>query len=114
MYARDLNRKGKSVITTGIAHHRDTRQKIRNIFDYYYEVYLKCSAKHCADRDFKGHYKKAFAGEYENFIGVTEDYEESTPELILDTQNESIDECSQKLLNFTLDILKESRVEENV
>ena len=89
--------KGNHTIITGIAHHKETRKIIRNMFPYFYEIYLKCDVEVCANRDFKGNYKKAFDGEYDNFIGVTEPYEESEPELIIETDKNSIDVC-QKLI----------------
>lgn len=104
--ALKYNKQGQIVIITGIAHHRETRDKIRHLFENYSEVYLKCTAEDCANRDFKGHYKKAFAGEYEDFIGVTEPYEESEPDLILDTATNSIDECADKLYNYTMTLLR--------
>ena len=61
--------KGNHTIITGIAHHKETRKIIRNMFPYFYEIYLKCDVEVCANRDFKGNYKKAFDGEYDNFIG---------------------------------------------
>ena len=56
--ALDYIKKGNHVIITGIAHHRETRDIIRNIFPCYFEVYLKCNARICADRDYKGNYIK--------------------------------------------------------
>jgi len=97
--ALDYIYKGNHTIITGIAHHKETRKIIRNMFPYFYEIYLKCDVNVCAERDFKGNYKKAFDGEYDNFVGVTEPYEESTPELIIETDKNTINEC-QKLIFY--------------
>jgi len=71
------------------------------------EVYLDCPVNVCAQRDYKGHYRRAFAGEYDNFIGVTEPYELSeAPEKIINTAELTIEECSKILLNETLRFLK--------
>jgi adenylylsulfate kinase-like enzyme len=49
-------------------------------------VHLDCPVEVCAARDRKGHYKRAFASEYECFIGVTHPYERSdSADLRLDT-----------------------------
>ncbi|MBI3616058.1 MAG: adenylyl-sulfate kinase [Candidatus Omnitrophica bacterium] len=102
--AQDLNRQGRLVIVTGIAHHRRTREQVRRLLDRYLEVYLKCDPQICAQRDTKGHYRRAFAGEYENFVGVTEPYQESDRvELTLQTDRQSVEECAGALLQFILD-----------
>lgn len=93
------NMKGNIVLISGIASKRKWRQDIRNFIPRYFEVYLKCTVDVCAARDFKGHYKKAISGEYENFVGVTEDYEEHEyVDLELDTGLNDIETCSYLLL----------------
>jgi adenylylsulfate kinase len=94
------NQKGNIVLISGIASKRKWRQDIRDMIDRYFEVYLKCSAAACAERDYKGHYKKAIAGEYENFAGITEEYEEHEfVDLQLDTGTSAIEYCSGVLLD---------------
>ena len=95
--ALDYINKKNHVIITGIAHHKETRKIIREMFPYFYEIYLKCDVNICAERDFKGNYKKAFEGKYGNFVGVTEPYEESNPELTIETDKTSIKQ-SEKLI----------------
>jgi adenylylsulfate kinase-like enzyme len=97
--ALDLNKKGKIVLISGIAHKKKWRNDIRDMFDNYIEVYLKCSATHCAERDYKGNYANAISGKIDNFIGISEPYEESdNADLILDTEKNSIDVCANLLL----------------
>ena len=85
---------GNIVIVSTISYKREMRSYARNQMQNFMEVFLDCSIKICAQRDIKGHYKRAFAGEYETFIGVTEDYETSLePELTITTDNKSIGEC---------------------
>ena len=53
----------------------------------------------CMERDVKGMYKKALAGEIKNFTGVDDPYEEpENPELVLDTDRETVEESVQKVL----------------
>ena len=67
------------------------------------EVYLDCPVEVCAARDYKEHYRKAYGGSYDNFVGVTEPYEKSDhPELTLDTANRSVEDCMATLLDRTL------------
>ena len=82
----------------------DIRQKLGSDF---LEVFLKCSVNMCASRDYKGHYNKAFAGEYSNFVGVTEPYQVSDqPDLIVDTETNSVDYCVKILLRRSLQFLE--------
>ncbi len=65
------------------------------------EVFIKCSLKECIRRDVKGHYKKALSGEMENFIGISDNvpYEEpKSPEIIANTEKESVEESVEKIL----------------
>ena len=101
--SRQHNHEGKVVIVATISHKREIRETARREIGHFMEVYLDCPVEVCAQRDYKGQYKKAFANEYENFVGVTEPYELSDdPELILDTANKTVEECSQVLLERAL------------
>jgi len=63
------------------------------------EIYVKASFEACAERDVKGLYAKAAAGEIPNFSGKDSGFEE--PEhasLIIDTEGISISEGAQRLL----------------
>ena len=102
--ANECNKRGNIAIVCAISHVKQTRAQIReHLAPDFMEVYLDCPVEVCADRDIKGHYQKALAGEYENFIGVTEPYQLSDqPELILDTVNQSVDQCTDILVQYTL------------
>ena len=105
--AQKLNREGKIVLVSGITHKASSRLKNRENIDHYYEVYLKCDVDVCAKRDYKNQYIRAFAGEYDNFIGVTEQYEESDmADFILYTGLNSLDECSLLLLKNIKTLLR--------
>jgi adenylylsulfate kinase len=65
------------------------------------EVYVKCSINSCEKRDVRGMYKKARNGEINNFIGIHVTYEPPTkPELIIDTENSTINHTVQKILDY--------------
>jgi len=107
--ALEAFKEGNIVIVTGVTHRRKSREEIRSIFNQFIEVYLNCSPEICAKRDYKGNYRKAYAGEMENFVGITEPYEVSnSPELVLDTENNSVGECGRKLLEYTLFFLNDN------
>src|SRR5690606_38981682 len=55
----------------------------------------------CAERDVKGMYAKAFAGEIENFTGVSDPYEPPVnPEITVHTHEETPEESAQKLIAY--------------
>ena len=61
-------------------------------------VYVCCPVEECIKRDVKGMYKKALAGEIEQFTGVSSIYEEPTAaHEVIYTKAETIDESSDKL-----------------
>lgn len=67
----------------------------------YAECYVKASFETCQQRDVKGLYAKQKAGEIKNFTGKTSSFEEpSHPDLILDTEESSLEECVSKLYTF--------------
>ena len=104
--AEALNQRGKIVIVSTVSHKKEMREFARSRIAHFFEVYLQCSVKDCAERDYKGHYQKAMAGEYDLFAGVTEPYETSeAPELVLDTASQSIEVCSQTLCDRVTDFL---------
>ena len=72
--------------------------------DAFLEVYVKADVAACAKRDPKGLYEKAFKGEIKDFTGVSAPYEEpENPELILDTEKNSLSECVQQLVGKILE-----------
>ncbi|MHA1211479.1 MAG: adenylyl-sulfate kinase [Candidatus Heimdallarchaeota archaeon] len=65
------------------------------------EVFVKASVDECAKRDVKGLYKLAFEGKIENFTGVSHPYEEPpSPEILCDTEHETVEESVQLVLNY--------------
>jgi adenylylsulfate kinase len=64
------------------------------------EVYCNCALEEAEKRDPKGLYKKARAGEIKGFTGIDDPYEAPTkPELELRTDQKSIDQCAQELID---------------
>ena len=86
------------------------RDYARSQIPKFIEVYLECLNEVCADRDYKGLYEKAKAGEFQTFAGVTEPYEPSeNPDLVLNTSQMSIDECSAILFKSIVAFLGNSK-----
>ena len=62
---------------------------------------MNASLATCEDRDPKGLYKKARAGEIKGFTGIDDPYEEpAKAELILDADTKSIDELAQEVVAY--------------
>jgi adenylyl-sulfate kinase len=94
-----LARNGVIAISAAISPYRDVRDEVRGIHSKFFEVFVKCPIDTLAERDVKGLYKKALAGEIKNFTGVSDPYEEPlTPELIVETHRESREESFNRLL----------------
>lgn len=65
----------------------------------YHEIYCRCSLDICEQRDIKGLYKRARAGEIQQFTGISSPYEEPRhAELTLDTGTTSLEECVNQTL----------------
>ncbi|MDD4940793.1 MAG: adenylyl-sulfate kinase [Candidatus Omnitrophica bacterium] len=83
---------------------RDARQRAKEMIgSSCYVVYCKSSLEAVIKRDPKGLYKKALAGHICNFIGVDEKtpYEEPlNADLVLDTQNDDLNTCVSRLIQF--------------
>jgi adenylyl-sulfate kinase len=94
-----LARNGVIAISAAISPYREIRDEIRRNHRRFFEVYMKCSIEKLSERDVKGLYKKALAGEIRNFTGISDPYEEPLhPELVLDSGTEKVDESLQRLI----------------
>ena len=102
--ARLLTRNGVVVLTAFISPYRRMRDNARAEIGDFLEVYVRTPMEVLLERDVKGMYKKAMAGEIENFTGVNDPYEEpSNPELVLDTASESIEESVSRVIRLLED-----------
>ena len=95
-----LSRNGVAVITAAISPYRDVRNECRAMMAAnFIEVYVKCPLEICIERDVKGLYKKAMAGEIAHFTGVSDPYEEPEhAEVIVETDAELPEESAAKII----------------
>jgi len=94
---------GLIVMTAFISPFREDRVAVRNLISNsdFIEIYCKASLKTCEERDVKGLYKRARAGEIKNYTGIDSPYEApDNPELIIDTDKETLDESVSKIYSF--------------
>ncbi len=97
--AKLLSRNGVGVLTSFISPYRELRDRARREVTNFIEVYAKCPVDVCIERDVKGMYQKAIRGEIKEFTGVSDPYEEPlNPELVLETDKETIEQSVNKVL----------------
>jgi len=96
---------GLIVLTAFISPFRSDRRLVRQSMAEgdFIEVYCKSSLEVCEQRDVKGLYRRARAGEIPNFTGISSPYEvPEYPELILNTETESVESCITQVVDFLL------------
>jgi adenylyl-sulfate kinase len=98
-----LSRNGVVAVTAAISPYRRVRQEVRAAIEAdgagFVEVYVYCPLEVLAARDVKGLYKKALAGEIENFTGVSDPYEPPLePEVRIDSSQDGIEESIERIL----------------
>ena len=94
---------GLVVLTAFVSPLRKHREYVKSLLEdgEYIEIYVKCPAEKCAERDPKGHYEKAKLGIIKNFTGVDAPYEEpQSSDLVIETDKLSIDESVMAVLSF--------------
>lgn len=94
---------GIMTLAAFISPYQKDRNAVRSLLEAheFIEVYVKCDLKECEKRDPKGLYKKVRNGEITGFTGVDAPYEEpGNPEIIIETDRMSVDECVDKILNY--------------
>jgi len=106
--ARLLARNGVVVLGAAISPYRQSRDDVRRRIESddvrFIEVFVRCPLETLVERDVKGLYARALAGEIEHFTGVSDPYEEPlAPDLTVDSSLESIDESVEKILSYLLD-----------
>jgi adenylylsulfate kinase len=80
---------------------RENARKVVDSGNKFSEVYVKCSLSKCEERDVKGMYKKARAGEIKGFTGIDDPYEAPpNPDLIVDAEHETLEESAQKIKEY--------------
>lgn len=95
---------GLVVMTAFISPYREDRNTVRSLMKdgEFVEVYVECDLEVCEQRDPKGLYKKARAGEIKEFTGIDAPYEEpENPELVINTSEiTDVKTNAQKVISF--------------
>jgi adenylylsulfate kinase len=108
-----LQFRGTNMVVSSITPLQDMRNANADLFDHYFEVYLKCDLEVLIKRDPKAFYKKALNGEIQNFTGVSSPFEEPKegagnrlPNLWIDTGFHSEEESYIILVNMVKKYLR--------
>ena len=110
--AQLLTRNGVATIVSAISPYREARNQCREMIGDFIEVFVSAPLDVCIERDVKGLYKQAIAGELPSFTGVSDPYEPpDNPDLVLETDVMSKEECLQMILDK---LQERGYIEENV
>lgn len=97
--AKLLTRHGVVVLAAFISPYRAAREAARREIGSFLEVYVKASLQTLIERDVKGLYRKALAGEIRHFTGIDDPYEEpENPDLVVETDRETPDESAGRVI----------------
>jgi adenylyl-sulfate kinase len=89
--AQLLTKHGVIAITAAISPYRETREEVLERIGTFVEIFMDCPIAVLAERDVKGLYKKALAGEIPHFTGVSDPYEPPVaPDVRVDSATEDI------------------------
>ena len=94
---------GVITLTAFISPFRNDRKRVRALVapGDFIEIYCRCALDVCEQRDVKGLYKRARAGEVLEFTGISAPYEEpENPELVVETDQYSVEECTAKVVEL--------------
>jgi bifunctional enzyme CysN/CysC len=101
-----LSRHGVVVLVAAISPYRAVRDELRRNSESFLEVYMSAPLSVCEERDPKGLYRKARAGEILGFTGIDDPYEEPLgPELVCNTAQETVKESSEKVVAAIINFL---------
>jgi adenylylsulfate kinase len=93
-----LTRHSVIVIVSAISPYRDIRQEVKEKIGDFVEVFVNAPLEVCEERDVKGLYKKARAGEIKSFTGIDDPYEAPlNPDVECRTDLETLEESVGKV-----------------
>src|SRR5258705_3150756 len=101
--ARLLARNGTGIIAAAISPYGHVRAEVRRSIESdgaaFIEVFAKCPLDVLVERDVKGLYKKALAGEIKEFTGVSDPYEAPVdPDVTVETDSETVEQSIRKII----------------
>ncbi len=104
---------GVVVLTAFISPFREDRNKVRAMVQpgEFVEIYCQCPVEVCEQRDTKGLYRKARAGEIGQFTGISSPYEApDVPELVVNTSEKSLQDSVQQVVAELVRLIEVQRI----
>ena len=93
-----LSRNGVIAIAAAISPYRACREELRSRISNFIEIYMHCPVDVLVERDVKGLYKKALAGEIPHFTGISDPYEPPLhPDVVVHSDRETVIESVDKI-----------------
>jgi adenylyl-sulfate kinase len=93
-----LSRNGVIAVAAAISPYRDIRDEVRARIPNFVEVFVECPVEVLAERDVKGLYRRALAGEIPQFTGISDPYEPPlSPEVTVNSSRETPEESVEKI-----------------
>ena len=93
-----LSRNGVIAVAAAISPYRDVRDEVRARIPNFVEVFVECPVEVLAERDVKGLYRRALAGEIPQFTGISDPYEPPlTPEVTVNSSQETPEQSVEKI-----------------
>jgi adenylylsulfate kinase len=100
-----LQRNGVVVITAAISPYRAIRDEARAMIKDFVEIYADAPLEVCEERDVKGLYAKARAGEIKGFTGIDDPYEAPTnAEVVAKTGEQSVEQSAQQVIDKLIEL----------
>lgn len=98
---RTLQNNSISTVASFVSPYRESRKAIREMVKNNIVVYIKADVETCKERDYKGKYQRAISGEFQNFPGVNDVYDEPQhAEIVIDTDIISADEAAKIIVKY--------------
>lgn len=96
-----LSRNGVIAIAAAISPYRACREELRARIENFIEIYMHCPVDVLVERDVKGLYKKALAGEIPHFTGISDPYEPpEDPEITIDSSKDGLEDSVASILRL--------------
>ena len=100
-----LQRNGVFVITAAISPYKAIRDEARAMIKDFVEVFADAPLEVCEQRDVKGLYAKARAGEIKGFTGIDDPYEPpENPEIVCKTGEQSVEDSAQQVIGKLVEL----------
>lgn len=96
-----LEKNGIIVVASFVSPYRESRDFARKLASNFVEVYMDTTVEVCEQRDDKGHYAKARAGEYTYFPGVDVDYEQpGNAEIAIPVDSQNVEQSARQIVTY--------------